>query len=140
MWDEHFENGENMQGSSKGEDKNRAGVGESDDAMEFEKRIDDQIQDIDGRATAGDLSSSISHASHRRTTRKPEDVKFRTFEEERASIKLQNGVRQTRKSSVEERISVDSFEFLGLIGQGSYGKVFMAKKKKSGKFYAIKMI
>lgn len=49
-------------------------------------------------------------------------------------------MRQTRKSSVEERISVDSFEFLGLIGQGSYGKVFMAKKKKSGKFYAIKMI
>lgn len=27
-----------------------------------------------------------------------------------------------------------------MIGQGSYGKVFMAKKKKTNKFYAIKMI
>lgn len=35
---------------------------------------------------------------------------------------------------------MESFEFLGLIGEGSYGKVFMAKKKKTGKFYAIKMI
>ena len=27
-----------------------------------------------------------------------------------------------------------------MIGQGSFGKVFMAKKKSSNKFYAIKMI
>jgi serine/threonine protein kinase len=27
-----------------------------------------------------------------------------------------------------------------MIGEGSYGKVFMAKKKSSNKFYAIKMI
>lgn len=74
-------------------------------------------------------------------TRRPEDVKFRTLDEERASIKLLNGgTAKARKSSVEERVNVDSFEFLGLIGEGSYGKVFMAKKKKSGKFYAIKMI
>jgi serine/threonine protein kinase len=37
-------------------------------------------------------------------------------------------------------VTVDSFEFLGMIGQGSYGKVFMAKKKNTNKFYAIKMI
>jgi serine/threonine protein kinase len=41
---------------------------------------------------------------------------------------------------VEERVNVDSFEFLGLIGEGAYGKVFMVQKKKSNKFYAIKMI
>lgn len=35
---------------------------------------------------------------------------------------------------------MDSFEFLGLIGSGSFGKVFMAKKKRSNKYYAIKMI
>ena len=35
---------------------------------------------------------------------------------------------------------MESFEFLGLIGEGAFGKVFMAKKKKSNKFYAIKMI
>ena len=35
---------------------------------------------------------------------------------------------------------MESFEFLGMIGEGSYGKVFMAKKKNTNKFYAIKMI
>ena len=75
----------------------------------------------------------------RRTTeKKPEDVKFRTQEEERAVKNLQHG--STRKSSEEERIGVESFEFLGMIGEGSYGKVFMAKKKSSNKFYAIKQI
>ena len=77
----------------------------------------------------------------RKSTRKPEDVKFRTLDEERASLKLLQNARQSRKSSVEDkRVNVDSFEFLGLIGEGSFGKVFMAKKKNSGKFYAIKMI
>lgn len=64
-------------------------------------------------------------------------MKFRTIDEERASQKLG---RPSRKSSVEERVNVDSFEFLGLIGEGAYGKVFMVQKKKSNKFYAIKMI
>jgi serine/threonine protein kinase len=27
-----------------------------------------------------------------------------------------------------------------MMGQGSYGKVFLAKKKKGGKFYAIKVL
>jgi serine/threonine protein kinase len=35
---------------------------------------------------------------------------------------------------------MDSFEFYGMIGEGSYGSVYMAKKKSTGKFYAIKMI
>jgi serine/threonine protein kinase len=79
----------------------------------------------------------LASQHQRRMTRKPEDVKFRTFDEEKATLQLG---RASRKASVEERVGVDSFEFLGLIGQGSYGKVFMAKKKKSNKFYAIKMI
>lgn len=60
------------------------------------------------------------------------------MEEERASANLQQ--RQVRKESDEKRVNVESFEFLGMIGEGSYGKVFMAKKKNTNKFYAIKMI
>lgn len=90
---------------------------------------------MDGRF-AGEVQH---HASMRKqTARKPEDVKFRTMEEERASLRMQ--VKQTRKSTDEKKVNVESFEFLGLIGEGSYGKVFMAKKKKTNKFYAIKMI
>ena len=38
------------------------------------------------------------------------------------------------------KIGVDSFEFIGSLGQGSFGNVYMAKKKSTGKFYAIKII
>ncbi len=37
-------------------------------------------------------------------------------------------------------IGIEDFEIHGLIGQGSYGKVFLAQKKKGGKCYAIKAI
>jgi hypothetical protein len=49
----------------------------NDDAMEFEKRIDDQI--------IKSQNNSLKRESRRTTTRKPEDVKFRTLDEERAS-------------------------------------------------------
>ncbi len=90
---------------------------------------------MDGRF-AGEIQHTAS--MRKQTARKPEDVKFRTIEEERASLRMQ--VKQTRKSTDEKKVNVESFEFLGLIGEGSYGKVFMAKKKKTNKFYAIKMI
>jgi serine/threonine protein kinase len=37
-------------------------------------------------------------------------------------------------------VESDDFEFIGILGEGSYGKVFLAKKKKCGKYYAIKVM
>jgi serine/threonine protein kinase len=34
----------------------------------------------------------------------------------------------------------DDFEFQGLLGEGTYGKVFLAKHFFTAKFYAIKVI
>jgi serine/threonine protein kinase len=34
----------------------------------------------------------------------------------------------------------DDFEFQGLLGEGTYGKVFLAKHLFTAKFYAIKVI
>lgn len=74
----------------------------------------------------------------RRETRKPEDVKLRTADEHMASASLQE---PARESSLEARVQgLEDFEFIGMLGQGAYGKVFMARKKKGGKLYAIKVI
>lgn len=35
---------------------------------------------------------------------------------------------------------IDEFEIHGMIGEGSYGKVYLAQKIKGRKFYAIKAI
>lgn len=45
-----------------------------------------------------------------------------------------------RESDSNLKISRSDFEFLGIIGEGSYGKVFLAKMKKTGKMYAIKVL
>ena len=39
-----------------------------------------------------------------------------------------------------ESAGIDEFEIFGMIGEGSYGKVYLAQKKKGGKFYAVKAI
>lgn len=38
------------------------------------------------------------------------------------------------------KVTIESFEFIGLIGEGSFGRVFMVKKKNCGKYYAIKIL
>ena len=94
--------------------------------LDFEKKIQER------------MDSHIGSSMRKQTARRPEEVNFRTAEEEKAAAKLQQ--RQVRKDSDEKRVNVDSFEFLGMIGEGAFGKVFMAKKKNTNKFYAIKMI
>ena len=39
-----------------------------------------------------------------------------------------------------EKLSMDSFEIVSVIGRGFYGKVMLCKMKKDGNFYAIKSI
>lgn len=39
-----------------------------------------------------------------------------------------------------EKVSVEDFELLSLIGRGSFGKVLQVKKKNTGKVYAMKII
>ena len=79
-------------------------------------------------------------AGVRTSVRRPEEVKFRLPEEEIATKKLQNEARRDVSAEPKTSISMDDFEIHGLIGQGTYGKVFLAQKKKGGKCYAIKAI
>ena len=62
----------------------------------------------------------------RTSVRRPEEVKFRLPEEEIATKKLQNEARRDVSAEPKTSISMDDFEIHGLIGQGTYGKVFLA--------------
>lgn len=42
--------------------------------------------------------------------------------------------------SKKDVVNLESFEFVGELGEGAYGKVYMAKKTSTGKFYAIKCL
>jgi hypothetical protein len=74
-----------------------------------------------------DASPVFLKEQPRPTLRKPEDVKFRTQEEEKAARGLQDGTRRDMSAEpIKSQITIDDFEILGLIGEGSYGKVFLA--------------
>ncbi len=40
----------------------------------------------------------------------------------------------------QQKISVDDFELLNLVGKGSFGKVLQVKKKDTGRIYAMKVL
>ena len=39
-----------------------------------------------------------------------------------------------------EIISIEEFDFIKLLGEGAYGKVYLVKKKKTGDLYAMKIV
>ena len=44
------------------------------------------------------------------------------------------------ESDKSSSIILDSFLTLSVIGKGTYAKVILVKKKKSGKYYAMKVL
>ena len=43
-------------------------------------------------------------------------------------------------SQQQEKMSVEDFQLLKVVGRGSFGKVYLAKKKTDGKIYAVKTL
>ena len=40
----------------------------------------------------------------------------------------------------KEKVTLDSFSMISVIGKGSYAEVILARKKDSGKIYALKIL
>ena len=53
-------------------------------------------------------------------------MKFRSHDEEKAALELQKPHRRDTSCGPKAAVSLDNFEIAGLMGQGSYGKVFLA--------------
>ena len=43
-------------------------------------------------------------------------------------------------SQMSEKMTVDDFQLLKVVGRGSFGKVYLAKKKSNGQIYAVKTL
>lgn len=46
----------------------------------------------------------------------------------------------TEAKQPKPKVNKDSFEFMKLLGYGTYGRVFLVRKKNNGKIYAIKVL
>lgn len=62
----------------------------------------------------------------RASVRKPEEVKFRTIEEEKATQELSRPPRRDTSADANKPMGLNHFEIIGMMGQGSYGKVYLA--------------
>lgn len=45
-----------------------------------------------------------------------------------------------KEKKIKERVGLDSFKFFKKIGEGAFGEVYIVKKGKSDKLYALKAI
>lgn len=55
-----------------------------------------------------------------------------------AALKLAKDAAQVNASN--EKVSVEDFDLLNLVGKGSFGKVMQVRKKDTGKIYAMKVL
>ena len=86
------------------------------------------------------LTNKNPSTAPRQSVRRPEDVKFRSRDEEKASNELQGATRREASAEAKAKVNLESFEIIGMLGQGAYGKVVLVQKKSSGKYYALKAI
>jgi len=75
----------------------------------------------------------------RQSIRRPEELKFRSQDEEKGCTELKVA-RRVDSAEPMASVNLESFEMIGLLGEGAFGKVFLAQKKKGGKYYAVKAI
>lgn len=124
--------------------------------MLFEKQVSAVTSPEERKNGRGEMRPLHIGVSPRMSIRRPEDVKFRSKDETRAAEALKEEVeregatgsaqdkqKQKRDNSAgaaEVEVNLQSFEILGMMGSGSYGKVFLCQKTKTGKFYALKAI
>lgn len=62
------------------------------------------------------------------------------LEKEEAGRSLPESAGNSRRSSNQSRIGLHDFEFIKVLGKGTFGKVILSREKLTGKLYAIKIL
>lgn len=71
-----------------------------------------------------------------------EDIEMMDASESNAAIASRSSSLHisNKDSSRGRRIALDDFEFLKVLGKGTFGKVILCREKKTGLFFAIKVL
>lgn len=96
---------------------------------------------VDSEAERNDWCSAISNVSN---SLPPLDPTSTSTDIEMSDARVSDSINKiqisSRESSRGRRIQLDDFEYLKVLGKGSFGKVILCREKKSGQLYAIKVL
>lgn len=60
--------------------------------------------------------------------------------DEDGSLENNTGSKNHLNAKIKDRTSIEDFEIIKPISRGAFGRVFLAKKRVTGDFFAIKVI
>jgi len=104
-----------------------------------------QIGDNDSyKAELSPEHSSIREGKEKAISRRSRRIRILEAAKELSTIKLEDlkesEVKSSSNKEVEDKIGLDQFDIITMLGKGSFGEVYLVKYKPTDKYYAMKTL